>query len=170
MKKVIFICCLFYLFSVFSCGQKTPSVSKTANADNIEIRETKITELKNDFITDVAYAEVDFYGEWYNEIPPQKITENFETKGSKGTYIFYDNDTYESNFIIIGEEDDPIKYRGKFSVLNSNITIIPEYVGTFDGRWIGTKGLARGPFIYIYNFFTDGRLQINDEIYTKLDT
>jgi hypothetical protein len=164
MKNVIFVYCLFYSFLSFSCEQKTPSTLKT---DNIEIRETETIESENDIVTDVTHTEVDFYGEWYGETPPQKITENFSTKGSKDTYIFYDNDTYESNFVITGQEDTPIKYRGKFSVLNSNIIVTPEYMGIADGNWIETKGLERGPFSYSYKFFTDGRLQIENDIYTK---
>jgi hypothetical protein len=167
MKKVIFVCCLFYSFLSFSCEQKTPSAPKTDNVDNSEIRETNTIESENAVVTDVTHTEADFYGEWYCETPPQKITEDFSIKGSKDTYIFYNNDTYESDFVIIGQEDTPIKYRGKFSVLDSNIIVIPEYMGIADGRWIETKGLERRPFPYPYKFFTDGRLQIENDIYTR---
>jgi hypothetical protein len=152
MKKIAlisFIC----LFFNFSCEKKT------------SITQVESTEPKNDITTDVVFTEIDFYGEWYCETPAQKIAEKFETAGSKNTYIFFDNNTYESNFIVVGEEDEPLKYRGRFSILNSNIIIFPEDVGTIDGKWIETKGLARGPFTYPYQFYNDGRLQINDDIY-----
>jgi hypothetical protein len=156
MKKVIFICWLACVVFYFSCTPKTPSAenpAETSPAGKIDIP--------------VIHTESDFYGEWYCEIPPQKITETFEMAGSKNTYIFYANNMYEINFSIIGQEDDPIKSRGRFSVVDSDIIIAPEYNGIADGRWLETKGLEAGPFAYPYKFI-DEKLQINDEVYVKI--
>jgi hypothetical protein len=85
----------------------------------------------------------------------------------KDIYIFYDNNTYESKFIVIDQEDDPLLSREEFKVSGSNVVVTTEYIGFADGKWVETKGLEKGPFTYPYKFI-DGKLQINDTIYTKI--